>query len=421
MKKLNNKGFAISTLIYGLSIMGIMIVAILMATMAQTRSNNTSLAKAIEDDLNRFSKTDITFQPTGNSMTAQQYIVPSSGWYKIELWGAQGGNTGGKGAYTGGVIELTEGDVLFFYVGKKRANVGGYASAVRVVEGGYTDFTSYETSIMVAAGGGANANASGGTLIGYGNKMISYGGFINSQGNNKNYDLLGTSSAGNNTNGTLVGFCSDYTESTATVPRVNVAPAPGGVNKGGDGYFASNSGDSGGSSFIAGYAGCLGYKKGVVTSNSRLEYYEHKYTESDGQQTSEYGNDRLDYYFVDGMMLAGVNEGDGFARIERVKERESADTKLIRKNTKLNNVKCIRSCNASGTTWKKILVSVNKGTTIERSGTSLQASGNCRIADLGAIYNIDELAIFHGASGQDYKQDRISVSPDCSAWTDVKL
>ena len=46
MRKLNNKGFAISTLIYGLAIMGIMIVAILMATMAQTaRTVNASSEK----------------------------------------------------------------------------------------------------------------------------------------------------------------------------------------------------------------------------------------------------------------------------------------------------------------------------------------------------------------------------------------
>ena len=56
--KLNNKGFAISTVIYGLSIMGILLIAIVMATMAATRSNSRQWAKSIEDELNRFSKTN---------------------------------------------------------------------------------------------------------------------------------------------------------------------------------------------------------------------------------------------------------------------------------------------------------------------------------------------------------------------------
>ena len=60
MKK-NNKGFAISTVIYGLSIMGILLVAIMMATMSSNRTHTSQLAKSIEEELNRISRTEISF------------------------------------------------------------------------------------------------------------------------------------------------------------------------------------------------------------------------------------------------------------------------------------------------------------------------------------------------------------------------
>ena len=131
MKKLNNKGFAITTVIYGLAILGILLMSVLMSTLSQTRVNNADLSKSIEDELNRFSQTSSFFEGTidsDNYPMPQEYVVPSgeSGWYKIQLWGAQGGNNGGLGAYTSGVIHLSEGDKLYFYIGKKICLISGY-------------------------------------------------------------------------------------------------------------------------------------------------------------------------------------------------------------------------------------------------------------------------------------------------------
>ena len=416
MKKMNNKGFAISTLIYGLAIMGIMIVTILMATMAQTRANTRNLVKSIEEDLNRFSKTETAFKPLGSDIASQQYIVPASGWYKIELWGAQGAGNGGKGAYTGGIIELTEGDILYFYVGKQKSSGGGYASEVRAIGGTYTDFNSYESTIMVAAGGGSTSTASGGTLYGYNDKMNSYGGFIKSQGTNRDFSLLPISAAGNNTNGTLVGFDKNYAVSNATNPAVGVTvPSPVGTNGGGDGYFPSNNASTGGTSFIAGYAGSYGIKKGKTTTNAKVDYHEHTYKEEETVGTHSY-IDAIsgEYYFNDGVMIPGVNVGDGYARIERVKPRTESSTELTRKNTKLNNVRYIRSC-TDESAWNKIIVTI-KGVSKEISNTS----GRCGIADLGSIMAIDEIAVFHSNSGVDYKNDTVEVSENGSTWKYVK-
>ena len=423
MKKLNNKGFAISTLIYGLAIMGIMIVAILMATMSQTRTNTRSLVKSIEEDLNRFSKTETSFKPIDNSsITAQEYIVPTSGWYKIELWGAQGSGNGGKGAYTGGIIELEEGETLYFYVGSKKDDGGGYASEVRVIGGGYNDITSYETRIMVAAGGGTASTALGGTLYGYNDKMNSYGGYIDIR-NNKDFALISKTDETNNTNGTLVGYDKNYAVSNATNPRINIeAPSPLGTNGGGDGYFPSNNSSTGGTSFIAGYAGCYGLMKGKTTVHPKLEYYEHFYTEEDTVATYTYSEDALgEYYFVDGVMMPGVRSGDGFAKIERVKPKIETTTTLTRKNAKLDNIRYIKNCVSSpDISWNKIVVTVN-GSVIEKGPTPIVTGAmTCGTIDLELITNVDEIAIFHNDSGIDYKQDTIKVSADGTVWTDIK-
>ena len=52
----------------------------------------------------------------------QTFVVPRSGIYKLETWGAQGGyrtnsTKGGYGGYAKGEVYLNRGDVLYVYVG----------------------------------------------------------------------------------------------------------------------------------------------------------------------------------------------------------------------------------------------------------------------------------------------------------------
>ena len=86
MKKMNNKGFAISSLLYGLLLVAFLVVAVLMSVMASNRKNTSTLINKIEEDLNRHSLTVTEFEYTDD---VQEYIVPhgKAGWYKIELWG----------------------------------------------------------------------------------------------------------------------------------------------------------------------------------------------------------------------------------------------------------------------------------------------------------------------------------------------
>ena len=142
------------------------------------------------------------FAYTGNY---QVYEVPYDGYYKVETWGASGGDStyGGKGAYTAGVIRLNQGEKLYTYVGgtgivsnnAATLTVGGYNGGGAALYqggtgGGATDiryFNSYEPSnnellwdsslglssrIIVAGGGGGygvystdETGGMGGTLI----------------------------------------------------------------------------------------------------------------------------------------------------------------------------------------------------------------------------------------------------------------
>ena len=180
MKKMNNKGFAISTLLYGLMLIAFLIVSVIMSVMSTNRKNTSTLVKKIEEELNRYSQTATEFTSTDG---AQEFIVPygKAGWYKIELWGAAAyGVTdvneteSGRGSYTAGLIYLEENQHLYFFVGTIGTNsgavnkhnisnlYGGGATDVRLIGGGWDDASGKGSRIMVAGGGGhSSGNGSG--------------------------------------------------------------------------------------------------------------------------------------------------------------------------------------------------------------------------------------------------------------------
>ena len=80
----NNKGFAITTMLYGLSIMGFLIVVLLMSIMSNNRSNTKEVVSNIEENLNRYSTTSTTLENNGDSFIVRP---GESGVYKLELWG----------------------------------------------------------------------------------------------------------------------------------------------------------------------------------------------------------------------------------------------------------------------------------------------------------------------------------------------
>ena len=78
---INNKnGFAITALLYGLSIMALMVVALMMSVMQNSRKNSSSLVRSIEEELNAYGET--AQQYTSGS---HDYYVPEgqTGYFKI--------------------------------------------------------------------------------------------------------------------------------------------------------------------------------------------------------------------------------------------------------------------------------------------------------------------------------------------------
>lgn len=102
MIRLNNKGFAISTLLYSMIILVMMIVMIMLSIMATTRKTTKELSETIEQELTGHAKTEAEFNAD------QTYKIPKTGWYKIEIWS----DIANK--YYSSVVYYTSGTDLYF-------------------------------------------------------------------------------------------------------------------------------------------------------------------------------------------------------------------------------------------------------------------------------------------------------------------
>ncbi len=394
MKKLNKKGFAISTLIYGLSILGLLLITMLMSTLSNTRSNSKEMSNAIEDDLNRYSRTSVAFS---SSTKAQEFVVPDgeSGWYRIELWGAQGRNgAGGQGAYTTGIIELQEGESLYFYVGKKGAEgAGGEETSVRVESG--NDDNSKSSRIMVAGGGGSKYTSPGTTIS-------KYTATVDSENFNITNNIISLK-------GNLIGTTYNSVNSVGTIYPITYNNS---INNkaGGKGYYNGKDENEGGTSFISGYAGSKAYSKGV-SSGAKYTYYEYSYNTGYSNTAGK------SYYFYDGMMLEGVKSGDGLARIQRVVRKTDDIQALPRQNKKLNGVKSIQDCTDNYVANTTSIILIKDGNIINPASSSQTPDRKCITYNLSTPTDLDEIAVWHGTPGIDYKNHTIIVTNNAGTAT----
>jgi hypothetical protein len=219
--------------------------------------------------------------------------IPTTGWYKVELWGAQGGyagnNTaqGGYGSYTSGEIYLNAQTTVHFYIGgtriygkenssaaayngagsgmvARREGTGGGATDLRLIaaDAQYTDpsedLASLNSRIMIAAGGGG-ANGAGGD--GQPHNGGNAGGYTGYSGLGNTKPLGGSQIQGGNMARTGSGGNRGSFGRGGSVHNTSDQSAGGG----GAGWFGGGSGNhdgvnssgAGGSSFIAGHAGCV--------------------------------------------------------------------------------------------------------------------------------------------------------------------
>ncbi|WP_461246826.1 beta strand repeat-containing protein, partial [Treponema sp. R6D11] len=205
-----------------------------------------------------------------------QSITLQPGTYKLETWGAQGGDTGkgslgGRGGYSTGILTVTSPTTYYIYVGGQggsvAANVGGAAAG----GGGGTDIRtstaqlspSADSRIIIAGGGGGANGYTSSANGGYG------GGNSVAKGGDGVLQAAGQNAAGG---GGLYGYNGGGGGAGTEGGGAGGNGYGSGTNKGGDGYgsqpgigvigSSSTSGGGGGGGFFGGGGG------GSQTSNS---------------------------------------------------------------------------------------------------------------------------------------------------------
>jgi hypothetical protein len=117
-------------------------------------------------------KNDTSFFNTSNGI--QLWTVPQTGVYRIEAWGAEGGNNftyadpPGRGARMRGDFALTSGEIIRILVGQQGTTVNSSCEGASGGGGTFVIRTPYTTngSILVIAGGGGGAGTTAGLRAG---------------------------------------------------------------------------------------------------------------------------------------------------------------------------------------------------------------------------------------------------------------
>ena len=220
------------------------------------------------------------------SGSAKQITLPK-GKYKLECWGASGGNrgtTGAKGGYSQGIITLSQRSTLYLYTG----GAGNYTSTLGAsVPGGFNGGGSSHLGTCSTHSSGRYGNSGGGGTdirIGsnslYSRVIVAGGGGGGSDSSATAEGYGGGSSTGGGTgrNGagataTMGGAVatSDYTDDGATTATA------GSFGSGGSQTAGAHGGGGGGGGWYGGGAGkCDGYGGGgsgyVYTSSTASNY-----------------------------------------------------------------------------------------------------------------------------------------------------
>lgn len=318
-----------------------------------TTDNDTLTANFVATD----------FKYTGN---VQEYVAPANGTYKIEVWGASGGDfdsfSGGLGSYVSGYTYINKGTTLYIYVGGQGSStltIGGYngggdttntlygasgggATDVRLVGGEYSNFDSLKSRIIVAAGGaGANNRnndvVTGGILYGAGDGGAA-GGLIGYDGNTINYKktagfesfnehTIGTGGTQNAGGQTKILDSQDTQISASITGGFGVTVTPNESGAGG-GWFtggnSSNGAAGGGSSYISGHEGCLALNQSstetniVMKTDSEYAGYHFDNTvmiDGNGYNWTNKKENKTSMPIYDGKTGDVGNKGNGYARI----------------------------------------------------------------------------------------------------------
>lgn len=220
----------------------------------------------------------MNFDYTGSVQT----VTLAPGTYKLECWGAQGGNgssngnsninaVGGLGGYSVGTITLSKTQKVYIYSGGKgqtKSNTGSYSTVNGGFNGGGSNYTCGSGG---SGGGGSDIRigtdslyarvivAGGGSGTGWTIKGAAGGGILGLSNYNSSYNS--TQTAGG------IAYTSAY----------NIMPTAGTFGIGGNGSGSSEGGSGGGGGWYggggAGYTGGSSGGSGYVYTSSTAKNY----------------------------------------------------------------------------------------------------------------------------------------------------
>ena len=237
-------------------------------------------------------------QYTGN---VQTFTAPSATTYKLEVWGAQGGSSGGNGGYSVGNKTLSSSNNLYICVGSAGGNYSGNNGGSGGYNGGGKGGTGFQGgySWTIAGGGGGG----GATHIAITNNR----GVLKNYVNNKNEILIVAGGGGGNGHGQLAGTGGGTNGGNAISSRntytISGATQTSGYafGQGQDGKTKTQAGDNGAEGNGGGGGGYYG---GPTIQNVGT-----------GSNCSGTGGSGYIGGVTNGTTTAGVSEGNGKALI----------------------------------------------------------------------------------------------------------
>ena len=283
---------------------------------ARITYNNIDYVKSkyTYDNIDSINRNVFDYSYIGDS---QVFTAPVTGDYKVELWGAQGGDyqnnteqgNGHHGGYTSGTIHLEKGTRLYVYVGQGLScrncssfnatrtstgsgNPGGGATDVRLVAGEWDSIVGLRSRIMVAGGGGSSEGGDwGGAAGGLTGYLSTRNSYINTGGSQ-----VGPGVGQENPTGCATGDFGKGSSCGAT--------GGGGYYGGGGASHVYGSG-SGGSSFISGHKGAVAVTS-INSTTPRLDSNSVQCTEASAKNDITCSYHYSGYKFTDTVMIDGL-------------------------------------------------------------------------------------------------------------------
>ena len=414
----------------------------------------TSLSFNTKVTENYVPEADVTLYAKWNSIYDKEikysgsedtFTVQKSGIYKLEVWGAQGGNyngyVGGYGGYSSGYVSLTQGQTLYINVGgtnsinsttggyngggRASSQAGGYygaggggATHIGLASGLLTSFENKTNDLLIVAGGGGGAASSSvgnSTTNGHGGHAGGYVG-VNGTASDSSADRTPGKGGSQTTFGATYGSYSSYTQ--AQFGRGCMASSS--YNSymrvsGGGGYYGGgcgiHSGGGGGSGFIVNLTSYNSDFKHMYCYNCTTSSEKETYTLSNGTSSCHNEDPTADC----------AKEGNGYARITFIEGTPNRSSKKAVKKkieapvVNVENTDTGKLVTVVNNTEYKLEYSLDYGTTWFEYTDGIKVDKNTtiftRVVDNGKVVSSSTYTITSIKEIEEVKEESTNVLP----------